>query len=175
MWSTIDETSFRGTKLKCFNFYCKIITFTYLFIMKTGTTCSSNSNTSHKSSTNPSNKTQSTQVSAPPTRPQVNATTRINPVPPPPRSYNQNGNKTVATQKYWPLGSNSLPKSSNSSCSGQSINTNWSNLNLAEDQSFKSQLDKNNLEFARSIEPKNQVVISFPNHRGNPESKISNI
>lgn len=78
-------------------------------------------------------------------------------------------------QKYWPSGSNSLPKSSNSSCSGQSINTNWSNLNLAEDQNFRSQLEKSNAEFLRNLEPKSQVVVSLPNHRGNNESKISNI
>ncbi|KAK6618580.1 hypothetical protein RUM43_012971 [Polyplax serrata] len=151
MWSTMDETSFRGT------------------------TCSSNSNTSHKSSTNPSNKTQSTQVSGPPVRPQMPAPHRPpNNMGPPMRSFNQTGSKNMANQKYWPLGSNSLPKSSNSSCSGQSSNTNWSNLNLAEEQNHRSQLDKNNFEFARCIEPKNQVII-MPNHRGLNESKISNI
>ena len=113
-------------------------------------------------------------------------TPRHNALPPPIRTFgggNQNGKQNVGGtgQKYWPFGSNSLPKSSNSSCSGQSINTNWSNLNLAgEEQNHRSQLDKNNFEFGKTvIEPKNQVVISLPNHRSNNnnnnESKISNI
>lgn len=142
-----------------------------------GTTCSSNSNTSHKSSTNPSNKTASTQISAPGRQQQPNITPRHNTAPSS-RQFNPNINKNVINQqqqKYWPSGSNSLPKSSNSSCSGQSINTNWSNLNLAEDQNFRSQLEKSNAEFLRNLEPKSQVVVSLPNHRGNNESKISNI
>ncbi|KAL0277017.1 UNVERIFIED_CONTAM: hypothetical protein PYX00_004446 [Menopon gallinae] len=152
MWSTMDETSFRGT------------------------TCSSNSNNSHKSSTNPSNKTASTQVSGMGRQqPPMATPSRHGTIPPNPRQLAQPANRNnAANQKYWPSGSNSLPKSSNSSCSGQSSSTNWSNLNLADDQNFRSQIDKNNQDLFKSLEPKNQVVISLPNHRGN-ESKITNI